>query len=125
MRAMKQIDFYVPVNLKGSVLARADDLQYVKHLVASRFGGCTLHPWLEGIWVNAEGKPVYDSIMIVAVVTPNRDGLYTEATNLADLICVRFNQECLFVTLRDVLTIDQPNAELYASALANADVLAH
>ncbi len=124
-RPMKEINFFVPVNLKNGVLARAHDLQYIKHLVASRFGGCTLHPWLEGIWIDATAKPVHDSIMIVVLITPDDPGLRTQVIRLADLIRIRFAQKCLFFTIRDVLSVDQPNSALHASAFDHVGILAH
>jgi|GEM_PF-4248370 len=105
MRSMKQIDFYVPLNLNGGEQVPQQDLQHIEDSVVADFGGCTLHLPLLGIWMSPEGLRHQDQILIIEIVTQDCPSLLERILAIRDIILKRVVQQEVFVTIRPVKVI--------------------
>jgi hypothetical protein len=101
-KAMQEFNFYVPLNRNDGITITAEALDEIKDDIVTRFGACTLHLSLLGIWINRVGEPYRDRIMIVQVAAEHHPDLESRINAIASLILERLNQECVFVTIRDI-----------------------
>lgn len=102
LRAMKEVDVFVPLNDNSGRPFSSEDLRSIEDGVTARFRGCTLHPSLLGLWVNPQGVRYRDAVIIIQVVAEDCPDLVPQLIAIATFIRQQFNQEEVFVTIRDV-----------------------
>lgn len=102
MNQWKEFNIYLILNRNNGVEIKPEELKEIVDNTAIRFGGCTLHPSLHGSWINKRGVCHQDRVMILQVAAENYPDLGYHVRALAQLILERLNQECVFITSRDI-----------------------